>query len=227
MTQPASSTSLLRAALQGSALPAPAPQVPVDSVAPADVPVSPVTPPPSPASAPTSPVPTPTYTPVSQLPQPPSGLLDEPSVPAPSTDAAQPVVPSPDAALPAAPVSDDASPTDSPAAADPAAQKSPLEVLEEILAGADAEKAAKEDAENRAAKEAQAAADLLQSKYQAFSEEAAVKMEQQKVALAEATQQRDKVEEDLRQQGKQDESVPTAVGPLAIHQLTHDISEVG
>lgn len=111
--------------------------------------------------------------------------------------------------------------TQSPAAPDQAAEKSPLEVLEEILATADAEKAQKDAkvAEEEAEK-ARIQAEFA-AKEQAFAVEAQQRIEEQKSLLTEASDLRQQVEADLRQQGKIVD-LDTSNSLHAIRQLVHE-----
>lgn len=112
--------------------------------------------------------------------------------------------------------------TQSPAAAtEPAVEKSPLEVLEEILATADAEKAQKDaKVAEEEAKKARIQAEFA-AKEQAFAVEAQQRIEEQKSLLTEASDLRQQVEADLRQLGKIVD-LDTSNSPHAIRQLVHE-----
>lgn len=143
--------------------------------------------------------------------------------PTPVSDSFSPL-PAPAPAEPArpfaaTPLADDAAASSVDPAAPPApgTDKSPLEILEEILAGADAEKNLKDqkEAEEKAQKEQEAAE--FAAKEAAFAAEAKVKLEANAQALEEAKMQREKVEAELAQNAPVDTAVVNTIG-----QLTHD-----
>lgn len=195
MTQPANTVQSLRAALQGQVTPA--------------NPAS--TPPPIPDT------PVPPLEPV--VPAPPDLISESVAEAAPQGDLKpeEEVLPG-SFDLVASPTPD----TPSPPAAGDVPEKSPLEVLEEILAGAEAEKSAKDqEAEMKKQEEAEFQAQLA-AKQEAFKQEAMVRLQEQHVAVEAAEQHRDEVEKQLQKQGKLDPVKTTTDDPFIIRQLEHD-----
>lgn len=105
-------------------------------------------------------------------------------------------------------------------------EKSPLEILEEILAEANSEKTKQTEEEQQKLQKEQEEAKFkaeLAAKEAAYRQEASVQMEKTKLDLESAKQQRDQVQEDLTAQGKVSEQTPDVRDEtLAIHQLEHD-----
>lgn len=97
-------------------------------------------------------------------------------------------------------------------------KKTPLEILEEILAGANAEKDLKEKEEAELKAKAEQEAAEFAAKEAAFEEEAKVKLAETSTAIAEAVQHREKVEAELAEKAPKTD-IPES---LEIHQLDHD-----
>lgn len=99
-------------------------------------------------------------------------------------------------------------------------EKSPLEILEEILAGANAEQDTKDkEAAEKEKKEAEEKA-AFAAKEAAFAQQTQTKLAETKVKLEEAKVQREKVEQEIL---VKDGPATQAMGDqFAIHQLTHD-----
>lgn len=100
-------------------------------------------------------------------------------------------------------------------------EKSPLEILEEILAGAEAEKSAKDEEENKKKAEEEAYQAEKAAKEAAYQVEATQRIEETTVLLEEAKQQRSATEQDLIQQGKILPTESTEADKFTIHQLEH------
>lgn len=219
MTQPANNVQSLRAALQGQ----PAAQDPgtssqisdsvpmANAAQPAVPPVAAAIPP-----SPEPPVSSSSSTPPADLPDILGALHSDAQTP-PSAEA----VSADSAPTPPVDASSGSDLNESSDAA-PSTEKSPLEVLEEILAGAEAEKNVQEqEIAKKEQEDAEFAAQLL-AKQEAFAQEAEVRMQEQRVAVAQAEEHRDQVEEQLQQQGKLDPVKSTENDPFVIHQLQHE-----
>lgn len=110
----------------------------------------------------------------------------------------------------------------SPATPPTGEEKSPLDILEEILAGAEAEKKKKEDLEaEKKAQEEQEVAER-EAKETAFRAEAEQRLQVEAGKIEEAKQQRQQVEQDLIDQGKVDPNEALSNDALAIRQLQHE-----
>jgi len=163
------------------------------------------------------------------IPSPVLPPLPEPVLPTVAADLPMPLPPQP---IPnSAPLSDDlpkpisdavVASTDAPK---PAAtgEKSPLEILEEILAEANTEQSKEEDAKKKKEREDREFAEQLAAKEAAFKEQAAIEIDQKRQEVEVAKQRRDDVEADLKSQGRGDDSTPDVNDDaMAIRQLEHD-----
>lgn len=136
--------------------------------------------------------------------------------------------PQPEPSEPSEAPQDTASPAPSSANSEASSdgEKSPLEILEEILAEANSEKTKQTEEEQQKLQKEQEEAKFkaeLAAKEAAYRQEASVQMEKTKLDLESAKQQRDQVQEDLTAQGKVSEQTPDVRDEaLAIHQLEHD-----
>ncbi len=118
-------------------------------------------------------------------------------------------------------------PTQTPAPPSPDAktdsEKSPLEILEEILAEANTEKSKEEDAKQKKEREDKEFAEQMAAKEAAFQQQAALEIDQKRQEVEEAKTRRDDVEADLQAQGKGNDQAPDVTDDaLVIHQLEHD-----
>ena len=101
--------------------------------------------------------------------------------------------------------------------------KSPLEILEEILAEANTEKSKEDDVKKKKEQEDLEFAQQLAAKEAAFQQEAAAEIEKKRQDVEEAKVRRDDVEADLKAQGKGSDTIPDVTeDTMAIHQLEHD-----
>lgn len=161
-----------------------------------------------PPASPTSPASSPPILPVPPVqPQP---VVQRPS-PQPQPSPAAPVSPPPAVA---------ARPGTPPAAG---SDKSPLEILEEILAEANSEKSKAAEAEKAKEEEEKKFEAEMAAKEAAFRQEAEVQLTQTKLELEEAKTHRQEVEQELTAQGKGNDQAPTPTDDaLVIRQLEHD-----
>lgn len=104
-------------------------------------------------------------------------------------------------------------------------EKSPLDILEEILAGAEAEKKqVDEEKQKKEAEEAEFQAQL-QAKQAEYQVQAEQRLQESQSVVEEAKQQREDVDKQLLEQGKIDQQSTSQGDEFAIHQLEHQKPE--